>query len=58
MLAQHVNAPMMDIAIVHTSEQTHRRRIPRILAKKLDKTVWNPSAVSVTPGITKRMVRA
>ena len=35
----------------------HRRLIPRMLRKKLDNIVWNPSAVSVTPGITQRIVR-
>jgi hypothetical protein len=29
-----------------------------MLKKKLDSTVWNPSAVSVTPGMTQRMVRS
>src|SRR5262249_44125764 len=34
----------------------HFRRNPRILMKKNDTIVWNPSAVSVTPGTTQRMV--
>ena len=29
-----------------------------MLTKKLASTVWKPSAVSVTPGITQRMVPA
>ena len=34
----------------------HRRRMPRMLTKKLERTVWNPSAVNVAPGITHRIV--
>ncbi len=36
----------------------HPRRIPRTEAKKLDRMVWNASAVMVTPGTTSRIVRA
>ena len=37
---------------------SHLRRRRRMLRKKLASTVWNPSAVSVVPGMTSRMVRA
>lgn len=36
----------------------HRRFMPRMLIRKEEKMVWTPSAVSVTPGMTVRMVRA
>ena len=36
----------------------HRLCMPRMLTKKLDNTVWKPRAVSVTPGMTRRMVCA
>jgi hypothetical protein len=32
------------------------RRSPRIDRKKLERIVWKPSAVRVTPGITQRIV--
>src|SRR5262245_55497830 len=36
----------------------HRRLIPRTETKKLDRMVWNASAVMVTPGTTSRIVWA
>ena len=36
----------------------HRRARPRMLVKKLDRMVWKPSAASVTPGTTSRIVCA
>lgn len=36
----------------------HRRRMPRMLRKKLERNAWNPRTLSVIPGITQRMVRA
>lgn len=38
--------------------ESHLRRSRRMLRKKLASTVWNPSAVSVVPGMTSRIVRA
>lgn len=32
------------------------RFMPRMLTKKLERMVWKPSAASVTPGITQRIV--
>jgi hypothetical protein len=34
----------------------HRRLKPRMLTKKLESTVWTPSAVRVAPGTTQRRV--
>lgn len=36
----------------------HRRRSPRMLAKKLVRMIWTPSAIAVAPGIARRIVRA
>ena len=36
----------------------HVRRIPSTETKKLDRIVWNASAVMVTPGTTSRIVWA
>ena len=46
------------IRAMYSSNDVHRRRIPKILAKKLDMIVWNPRLNSVMPGITQRIVRA
>ena len=50
------NTTAVNQATVQPAEQTHRRFIPRTLRKKLDSTVWKPSVVSVTPGMTQRIV--
>jgi len=49
---------VLDVPFVDLLDQAQRRCIPRILMKKLDSTVWNPSAVRVTPGMTQRIVLA
>jgi hypothetical protein len=55
MLAESLDAPGVHKPAVHLPER-HRRRNPRMLRKKLEKIVWTPSAVSVTPGMTQRIV--
>ena len=40
------------------SHRAQRRPMPRMLRRKLPSIVWRPSAVSVAPGITQRMVWA
>jgi len=39
MIAQHANPPSMDVPPVETVDQTHLRRIPKMLTKKLDRMV-------------------
>ena len=39
MIAQHANPSSMDVPPVETVDQTHLRRIPKMLTKKLDKMV-------------------
>jgi hypothetical protein len=39
MVAQDANPPSMDVPPVQTVDQGHLRRIPRMLTKKLDRTV-------------------
>lgn len=57
-VAQDPYTPGMNALIMDSLGKFHFRRIPKILTKKLDRMVWNPSAVRVTPGITHRMVYA
>ena len=52
MAREYLNAAVCDVARVNRVDDLHRRRRPRMLMKKLDRIVWNPSATSVTPGIT------
>jgi len=40
------------------SRMAYLLRIPRMLTKKLEKTVWKPKATSVAPGTTNHIVRA
>src|SRR6185437_8948306 len=59
MVAQDAHATRHHVTPVHAANDAgHLRLNPRMLKKKLDRTVWNPSAVSVTPGMTQRMVRS
>ena len=51
------NPPARHVPLVAAVEDTHLRRNPSTLRKKLDRIVWNPSAVSVTPGMTHRIVK-
>src|SRR6266516_3936652 len=42
----------------HTLDPAHRLFNPRMLRKKLEKSVWHPNVREVTAGITIRIVRA
>lgn len=55
-ISENANPAWKDETLMSSAEKRHRRRIPRMLRKKLDSTVWNPRAVRVTPGITHRIV--
>ena len=57
-VSEHAHPPGGHVSAVDALGQPHFRPIPRMLTKKLEKTVWNPSAVSVAPGMTQRIVRA
>jgi len=50
--------PWCNQAGVRPSDQGHRRARPRILTKKLESTAWTPMVVTVTPGMTHRIVLA
>ena len=52
MAREYLNAACVHVARVNRVDDRHRRRKPRRLMKKLDRIVWNPSAISVTPGMT------
>ena len=53
---EHAHAPRMDARLVDCPDERHLRSMPSILMRKLDMMVWKPSAESVTPGTTQRMV--
>ena len=55
---QHARAALGDEPAVERVVEPHRRDMPSRLTRKLASTVWKPSAASVTPGTTWRMVRA
>ena len=57
-LAQDPQSAVVVVTVVEALEPVHRRPIPRIETKKLHSTVWKPRAARVTPGTTKRRVRA
>ena len=56
MVRQDPNPSARHVPLVETLENTHRRRNPSTLRKKLNRMVWNPSEVNVTPGMTHRIV--
>jgi hypothetical protein len=55
MIPQHTHSAGVYEAFVYSS-QHQRLAMPRTLRKKLERIVWIPIAVSVTPGMTERMV--
>lgn len=52
------NAAADDVIPMEVLYRAQRRFIPSTLMKKLERIVWKPSAVNVTPGMTQRIVAA
>jgi hypothetical protein len=50
-LRENTDAAAEDVVLMEVLDRPHRRFIPSTLMKKLERTVWNPSVVRVTPGI-------
>lgn len=55
-VAEDADTAPGEVLFVKPFERVHRRFIPSTLMKKLERMVWKPRAVSVTPGTTHRIV--
>jgi len=58
MSGEDPNAAADDVIPMEAFDRAQRRFIPSTLMKKLERIVWKPRAVSVTPGMTQRIVAA
>lgn len=56
MACQDTGPPAHDHPLMYPLDQAHFFANCKMLTRKIDKTVWKPSAASVTPGTTSRMV--
>jgi len=57
MVDESLHPPLRHVTAMDSGNEAHCRRIPSMVAEKLDMTVSKPKMEKITPGITHRMVQ-